>query len=861
MKQLLLIDGNSLLFRAYYATVYGRMMRTSNGIATNAVFAFINMVNKALDQIDPDYVLVAWDAGKQTFRHKEYTDYKGTRKELDEDLIVQFPIAREFLDACGLYRYECDALEADDIIGCSAKRYPDMQVHILSSDRDLLQLVDATTDVYLMKKGISDMMIVDEAKMEELYGLKPMQIIDLKGLMGDASDNIPGIKGVGEKTALKLLHAYESVEGVYAHLDEIKGKIKEKLEDGKESAFLSKHLATIVTDQKLPFSLEELRYEGYREEVQDFYQKYEMRSFAHKSGKKLRKVEAVSCQVVQKIDTELLQRRTSFFLDVDNESLWLKQCFGMAIGNEEKMEYIAMEDLLHDEAALAYLKGPLPKCTYDCKQAYHMFARYGIAIEQLSFDYHIAAFLLDGTLIDYERFANHYGIRKALNMEEIYGKEGKPKLADESLRVEYVSQQLAGMIPLYEDLVRQLKETNMWKLFEEVEMPLVKVLYEMERNGVATDLQVLSEIEARTAKKIEEISASIYACVGHEFNLNSPKQLAIVLFDELGLKASKKRSTAIDVLEKLTHAHPVVPLLMEHRKYQKLYSTYAVALAKHVQADGKIHTIFHQTLTQTGRLSSSDPNLQNISVRDEESREVRKAFVASEGCVLLAADYSQIELRMLAHMAEEQEMIDAYNHGVDIHTKTAMQIFDVAQEEVTPQMRRSAKTVNFGIVYGQSEFGLAQQLNITRAEAKTFMDRYFASYPGIHAFMDRTIAFCEENGYVETLLHRRRIIQEIREKNYMVREFGKRAAMNAPIQGSAADLIKIAMIDVFHEMKKRRLQSKMILQVHDELIFDVVKEELEEMLELVKERMEHAMQLSVPLVASIDYGSSWYEAK
>lgn len=860
MKKMLLIDGNNMLFKAYHATSYGRMMTTSNGVPTNAVYGFVMMIEKALSMIQPDVVLVAWDSGKPTFRHQVYEAYKGTRKEVDQELIVQMPMAREYLDAAGIHRYEEDGIEADDIIGTMARNYPNYEINILSSDKDLWQLIDPTTNVYVMKKGLSEIEIMDEAKLMETKGITPAQIIDLKALMGDASDNIPGVKGVGEKTALKLLEEYTTVDQVYEHLDNIKGKLKEKLATDKENAFLSKMLATIKVDLKLPFDAEDLKYERKEEELHAFFVKYEMNSFLKKTTIKKEEVQ-IEKKIVDHVDPALCKDGAILWADLDNENYYDATLYGFGISDGTTIAYISLADAQKDEPFLQFLKTGKDLVTCDAKNFYHAMYKAEIAIHDFAFDVQIAAFLLDGSISDYDKLIEKYQLNDTYHKEDVYGKAGKPKLANEEQRIAYVSTQCASIAMILPELKKELQEKAMMELFTSIEMPLTKVLFEMEKNGVVTDLQVLAQIAQQTDEKIQTLSKQIYEMAGYEFNINSPKQLAIVLYDELGLKAGKKRSTAADVLEKLVHVHPIIPLLLEHRKYSKLYSTYAVGLSKHVHDDGKIHTIFNQTQTQTGRLSSSEPNLQNISVRDEEGKEIRKAFVASAGCMLMSADYSQIELRMLAHMADEHEMIDAFNHNIDIHTKTAMQIFDVAQDEVDALMRRSAKTVNFGIVYGQSDFGLSEQLGISRKEAHEFIEKYFASYPNIKTFMDSTIAFCEEHGYVKTLFNRRRYIKEIKDKNYMMREFGKRAAMNAPIQGSAADLIKVAMIHIYDRMKTAGVKSKMILQIHDELIFEVVIEELDQMRQIVESGMQEAMKLKVPLIAEASTGKNWYDAK
>ena len=565
--------------------------------------------------------------------------------------------------------------------------------------------------------------------------------------------------------------------------------------------------------------------------------------------------------VVQKISEAFYDGHSVVYADIDNENYYDATLYGFALSKENKNEYITLEDARKDPAFLQYLATKNDKAVYDAKNFYHACHKNNLIAADVNFDIMLAAFLVDQTISDYEKLAEKYHFDQSIHKEDIYGKKGKPKLIDFAQQSKYAMLQAENLYSIVALLDETLQEMEMKDLFDTIEMPLTRVLYAMEKEGVYCDKAVLQKIADETEAKINALSLQIYEIAGMEFNINSPKQLASVLYDELGLKAGKKRSTAADVLEKLVHVHPIIPLLLEHRKYQKIYSTYAIGLAKHILADGKIHTLFNQIQTQTGRLSSSEPNLQNISVRNEEGKGIRKAFVASEGHVLLSADYSQIELRMLAHMADEEQMIDAFNHDIDIHTKTAMQIFDVSHDEVDANMRRSAKTVNFGIVYGQSDFGLSEQLGISRKEAHTFIEKYFASYPKIKTFMDATIAYCEEHGYVKTLYNRRRYIKEIADKNYMMREFGKRAAMNAPIQGSAADLIKMAMIHIYQKMQEEKVKSRMILQIHDELIFDVCEDEIDKMTQIVEEGMQNVMKLKVPLIAQANIGKSWYDAK
>ncbi|EOS62207.1 DNA polymerase I [Firmicutes bacterium M10-2] len=856
MKKLLLIDGNSMLFRAYYATAYTNRMSTSSGIPTNAVFGFIVMMQKAIQLIEPDAILVAWDAGKPTFRHEAFENYKGTRKELDEDLILQMPIVREYLDEVHVPRYEQEGYEADDIIGTVAKETPEMDTVILTSDRDLLQLIDATTRVLLMKKGLSEMDLMDEKALKDAYDLTPNQIIDLKGLMGDASDNIPGVKGVGEKTALKLLHQYQSVEGVYEHIDEIKGKMKEKLENGKESAFLSKELATIYTDMEIPFSLADLSYQDH--DANAFYQKYEMRSLLDQEEKApARQYEYETISSLDEVplpDTEDL-----FFLAVASDEPFLEQTlYGFMFPTRTKAYYLPLEAASKDAAFIRELNENKTLETWNAKMVMHLLDRYGFTVPTFVQDYHLASFLLysQATNMDYLLEALHITLPENWKYlaKKTLGGYSEDRMVPEicSLSMQIEKKKLV--------ILDELHQQDMADLYHEIELPLVSILYDMERTGINVNEEKLEQLRRQYQEKMDELMDRIYGYAGHSFNIDSPKQLGIVLFDELKLKTGKKRSTAADVLEKLKHAHPIIDDILEYKKYSKIMSTYIIGLARYIHG-GKIYTTFNQTMTQTGRLSSSDPNLQNISIKDEEGKEIRKIFVAPKGYKLISADYSQIELRMLAHMANEYNMIDAFCHDIDIHTKTACELFGVQPDEVDAHMRRVAKTVNFGIVYGQTEFGLAQTLNISRQEAKEFMATYFESYPNIRQYMEKTIAFCEQNGYVETLMHRRRMIPEINDKNYMTKEFGKRAAMNAPIQGSAADLIKMAMIQMNKALTQQGFEAKMLLQIHDELILLVPDDEVDPIVKLVQDTMDHAMDLQVPLKASIEVGQNWYEAK
>ena len=849
MKKMLLVDGNSMLFRAYYATVYGRPMSTSNGIPTNAVFGFSNMLSKAVEIIQPDYLCVAFDSAKKNFRHELFPEYKGGRKETPEDLVVQFGIVREFLDAYKIARFEKEGIEADDIIGTLSFAHPECEIAILSSDRDLLQIIDPTTSVYLMKKGISELEKMDEAALYEKYEITPSQIVDLKGLMGDASDNIPGIPSVGEKTAVKLLKQFETVEGVIEHVNEIKGKLHDTIVNYQQQAMLSKKLATIHKTADIPVDLEQFVYAPDFKSLKEFYLKYEMNSLA-------KKIEVEEAEETVQPSFELkmsnvsvcpshLLKKTAAIVPVEESLNLLDQVEGLVVATDIEAVYMNLDDVKKDVQLLSYLSESSNKLSFDCKALMHWGYRHGLVIDNFRSDLMIASFLCDASI---------------QSVDSMFEKLELPAVKEDSIQVK--AMKTAALMVRAEHLLEQrLEEMDLIKVYREIELPLISILYEMEKTGITIDTVTLNQIAEDTLAQMNEVSMRIMSYVDEPFNLNSPKQLAVVLFDKLNLPANKKRSTSVEVLEKLQGKHPIIDDLMIYRKVAKQYSTYAEGLKKYIQADGRIHTEFNQCVTQTGRLSSTNPNLQNISVRDEQSRQIRKAFVPSENHVLMACDYSQVELRVLAHIADEKGLIDAFVAGMDIHTKTAMDLFNVEASEVTSLMRRAAKAVNFGIVYGISDFGLAQQIDVSRKEAQEFIDRYFESYPNILTYTHSTIEECTEKGYVTTLYGRRREIPEIFDKNYMVREFGKRAATNARIQGTAADLIKLAMIKIDQRMKKEGVKSKMLLQVHDELIFDVFNGEEDLMKNIIEEEMTHAMELKVPLVAECKAGNSWYQVK
>ncbi len=867
MKKLLVVDGNGMLFRGYYATAYGRMMTSSKGIPTNAVFGFANMMQKAIDLIQPDAVLVAFDAGKHTFRHELYADYKGGRRETPEDLVPQFALARDYLDAYHIKWVECPDIEADDLVGTMSRHSEGYHTTILTSDHDMLQLIDDDTTVMLMKKGITDMEEMTPDSLKEQMGIRPLQIIDMKGLMGDHSDNIPGIPGVGEKTALKLLNEYDSVENVLAHADEIKGALGKKIQAGKESAVLSKTLATIRTDVPLDFTADDCAFDPDYKALIRYFDSLDMKSMIRRyeelmdaEGTETKAEDTEVFESVSVCPKELLSGQTAVYVNSGKEQFYLAEASGIAVSNGTRSVYMTIEDAENDSDLNAYLQ-KAEIIGFDIKRNMHILKRTKLKIN-FAEDAMILASLGNSTLTSIDKIFDAYGLTTASRYEDIFGTAARPKLPDAGEEAQFCCESCMNIMKLYREANALVKEYGMEDLYRKMELPLTYILFEMEEEGVRCDAGVLSAISADMKTRIDELQKKIYAEAGVSFNINSPKQLAEVLYDNLGLPAGKKRSTSADVLEKLEGFHPIIEHLLSYRKLQKLYSTYAEGLQKYICSDGKIHTLYNQCVTQTGRLSSSEPNLQNISVRDEQGKLIRKAFKPEKDHVLLSSDYHQIELRMLASMADEKSMIDAFVSGIDIHTKTAMDIFGIEKpEDVTSQERRRAKTVNFGIVYGISDFGLAEQLGISRREASEFIATYYAKFPGIRTYMDSVVKSCEEKGYVTTLCGRRRDIPEIHDKNRMVREFGKRAAMNAPIQGSAADLIKIAMIDIDRVMKEKKVKSRMILQVHDELIFDVPEDETELMKKIVEEGMVNAMKLKVPLTVECSVGSDWYEAK
>lgn len=846
MKKVLLIDGNSLLFRAYYATSYtGNIMHTKNGVYTNAIFAFSNMINKVREISNPDYALVAFDTDKKTFRHQEYKEYKSGRKPAPPELIMQFPLAREMIEKMGIKWYELEGYEADDIVGTLAKEASDKgyKVDIFSSDRDLLQLVDNNISLNVPKKGITEIDIVTPDNIIEFYGIRSDQVTDYKGLRGDDSDNIKGIAGVGDKTAIKLLEEYDHIEGIYENIDNIKGKLKEKLIEGKEDAYNSKKLATIFTNVALDFHIEDCVLVNNNQQLIEFYQTYEMYSLMKKVN--VDKKEEFVYEIKTEIDTDLYNSNLMIFPDFDGNNYHRAILNGIAISDGKRNYYLSIENAFKT-GFIEYLKSDNKKVIYDLKALSIAFIKLGHkGIKGL--DFKIACNLIDCNLKE--------------DIDSIFNSHGYilPSLKED--KINYCCFVANAMSKIFPGVLDKLNEYDLSDLYYNLELPLVGVLTTIEDNGVMISKEKLEELGVEYRFKLNNLENEIFKLANKEFNISSPKQVAEVLFDDLGLHQNKKRSTASDELEKIIHDHPIVSLILSYRKYAKLLSTYIEGLTNFIYEDGYIHAIFNQTQTQTGRLSSSEPNMQNISVRDEESKYIRKAFHSRfENGNILSIDYSQVELRVLASLSGDEMLIDSFQKGEDIHTATASAIFSLPKEMITEDLRRKAKAINFGIVYGISDWGLAEQVGITPKEARMFIEKYFQTYPKIKQYLDEVVENCKNNGYVTTLYKRRRDVKEIHSTSYMEREFGKRVAMNTPIQGTSADIIKIAMIKVDEYIKVNKCKTKMIMQIHDELVFDLAPGE-ENLINVFKNIMEEASNLRVRLEASYGVGKDWYLAK
>lgn len=850
-KKIVLIDGNNLMFRSYYATAYtGSLMTNSKGQATNALYGFVNMLNKIIAEEKPEYMAVAFDVGK-SFRHEEYKDYKAGRNKTPDELRSQMPLARTLLDKMGIFNINVLNYEADDIIGTLSKRAnldPEWDVLLITSDHDYLQLITDVVEVKLLKpKGFTK---YNPTTFKEEYGIDPIRVIDLKALMGDQSDNIPGVNGIGEKTALKLLSEYGTLENLYENVESVKGKLHDKLVDDKENAFFSYKLATIYQDVPIEETFDDMKYDGPTEGVDDFYRELEFYSLIKEQKPVNKKSEDDYFIELEKKEDININNNISYYIECDNENYHLANILGMGIYDGVNSFYVKPEMI---NEVMDYIRD-VKKYTFDLKKNICLLKDFDT---NTIFDLNLAAYLLNQNIKDdLAILMNNNGFSVPLIHDIIKNKVDIRDIVTDKAKYVY---------DLHDKYVDDLKSDEMFDLYTNVEHPLESVLARMELNGIRCDADILNKMKDEMKISIDKISREIYELCGVEFNISSPKQLGEVLFDTLGLPHGKKTATGAyktgeDVLEKIVNEHPVVSKILDYRKYTKLYSTYLEGLNKYILDDGKIHTIYKQTLTRTGRLSSVEPNMQNIPARDELGRLVRKAFVP-EYYEFLSCDYSQIELRILAHISKSKDLIDAYVNGDDIHTKVAADIFDKSMEEVTKNERRTAKAVIFGIVYGISGFGLGENIGVSAKEAKEFINKYYELYPGVKKYMDLIVSDAKEVGYVRTLFNRKRNIDELFSSNFMIRQSGERIALNTPIQGTSADIIKMAMVEIDKALLNNNIKSKMLLQIHDELVFDVVEEEKDKVLNIVKTIMESIVKLDVPLSVSADYGSDLYETK
>ena len=875
MKKVILVDGNNLVFRSYFATAYqGVIMRNSKGFPTNALYGFINMMNKIINEENPNYILVAFDKGK-TFRHDKYVDYKAGRNETPDDLKLQFPKAKELLTAMGIKYYEIDNYEADDIIGTVSKvvdEEDEFIATIISSDKDLLQLISDEVDVKLLKSN--NFIRMDKEEFKKQYSVDPIRMIDLKALMGDASDHIPGVKGIGEKTAISLLSKYDSLDNLYDNIDSVTGKTKEKLINDKENAYMSYDLATIYREVPLDFELEDLKYNGVnREKYIELLKEFEFNSLLKKMGE-----QSITANNLQQSKQDVTKRREliiknvrdfnmknefSYYIEVDGDNYSKGNIIGVGIYDGESGYFIYPDEL---ENYKSIFSTKANKFTYDLKKCIVSLDKKQIKPKNTTFDLMIAAYLLNYDVkddISYLAKNFDYDIEP---YDVTYGTGKNKKEVEKEISAKRAIEKAKFIYEIKDRMLDELEKEEELSLFENIEMPLSLVLADMELTGVKVDGEYLDSVAAKLKSDMDKLTEEIYNDAGCEFNIMSPKQLSEVLFEKLAIKYPKKvknnkYSTSKDILDKIIDVHPIVGKILDYRTLAKLYTNYAVGLKNEIREDGRIHTIFTQTLTRTGRLSSVSPNLQNIPASEEYAKLIRSAFIPDDDSVILSSDYSQVELRIFAALSNATNLVDAFKSGIDIHTKTASDIFHVDLNDVTKDMRRTAKAVNFGILYGISSFGLSEDLGIDIKTAKNFIDNYLNTYPGITEYMEKEKQDAYKNGYVKTLMNRKRVIEELKSKNYMVRSGGERIALNTPIQGTASDILKKAMVEIYDKFKELGLKSKMIIQVHDELVFNVVNSELEQVSNIVKEIMENTYKLAVPLKVEIEYGSNWYEAK
>lgn len=875
-QKIVLIDGNSLAYRAFFALP---LLNNDKGIFTNAVYGFTMILMKVLEDENPTHILVAFDAGKTTFRHQTFSEYKGGREKTPHELSEQFPFIREVLDAFNIPRYELELYEADDIIGTLAKKAEkeQIEVKVISGDKDLLQLVSEYVTVLHTKKGITDVDTYDVNQIKERYNLTPDQIIDMKGLMGDTSDNIPGVPGVGEKTAIKLLTQFGTLEKTLESIGEVSGKkLQEKLAENIEQALMSKKLATINCEAPIEISINDMaRKDLDKDHVIKIFKELGFNSLLEKIGdsdssSELQEIEEINYEIVTDVTEEMLTNESALVVEIIEENYHEAEIVGFSVVNNKGKFFMAKDHALASENFKNWLEDEnSKKLVFDAKQSVVSLKWKGIDLKGIEFDLLIASYLLNPAETNHEitDFAKRNGYMNINTDEAVYGKGAKRKVPSEGELADHLVRKADAIFAVKGQAIKVLETNNQYDLFKHLELPLSLILAEMETTGVVVDTERLEKMGIELDIQLKEMEEKIHELAGEPFNINSPKQLGVILFEKLNLPPVKKTktgySTSADVLEKLADDHEMIPLLLNFRQLGKLKSTYIDGLLKVVHKDtSKIHTRFNQALTQTGRLSSTEPNLQNIPIRMEEGRKIRQAFIPSEqGWVIFAADYSQIELRVMAHISQDEKLMEAFRDGKDIHTKTAMDVFHVNEDEVTSNMRRQAKAVNFGIIYGISDFGLSQNLGITRKEAGKFIDQYLKSFPGVKKYMDDIILTARANGYVTTILNRRRYLPDITSRNFNIRSFAERTAMNTPIQGSAADIIKKAMIDMAERLKSENLQTRLLLQVHDELIFEAPENEIEKLKQIVPEVMENAVTLDVPLKVDYCFGPTWFDAK
>lgn len=876
-KLLIIIDGNSLMYRAFYALPD---LTDKQGRHTNALYGFANILFKIINEYNPTHFAVAFDLKSPTFRHKMYESYKAGRKKMPDELAEQIEPLKEMIELFGINRLEIEGFEADDILGTvSAKMGKGgIKTLIITGDRDSFQLADENVNILFTKKGISEIEKVDPKKMMQDYGITPTEFIDLKALMGDSSDNIPGVPGIGEKTGLKLIQEYKSVESVYQNIDNIKGAVQKKLISGEESAYMSKKLATIHTDIPIEFDEEELVFTGIKyDELSKFFADRQMVSLLKKIQNPDEKIQSQAAKVIENINFEtdvqklIAENSEHIFIKTVREErpVNIKSILSICILTEKSGYVIEEHDI---ENLIPLLVSPnVKKFGYDIKEDYLALLAYGIEMQNVYFDGKIAEYLFDPDKSSYDisNISEKYSLPKLQSNEEFFGKGKNKKIINAFTKNDVADYYLKVLATAKNAMPKQqklLEEEGMTSLFYDVEMKLLTVLADMQYVGVELDKEELKKEKVEFTQIITDLERLIYELANQEFNINSPKQLSKVLFEDLGLPTGKKTktgySTDSSVLESITDAHPIVEKIISYRQYTKLLSTYVDGLLAIVNEDtGRIHSSFNQTITATGRISSTEPNLQNIPVRDSIGRNLRKAFVAKDSCLLVDADYSQIELRVLAHIADEPALIDAFLSGKDIHARTASEVFGVPIDEVTKEERSAAKAVNFGIVYGISDFGLSNNLNISRKKAGEYIKNYLDRYKNVEKYMEQIVASAQKNGYVTTFLNRRRYIPQLAMKNFVQKNLGKRLAMNTPVQGSAADIIKIAMIKVSHRLKKENLKSKLILQIHDELIVEATEDEKQYVEKLLKEEMENAYELKSSLKADVASGKSWFDTK